>query len=247
MKRFKQYLISLYYLLKALGQKIKGDAIGSVIYQIKGRNLSYLSDQSLFDLNSAIVEIENQHIEGELIEAGCALGGSAVVIARSKSKDRPFIVFDTFEMIPPPTDKDGSDVHERYDLIKSGKSQGINGAMYYGYRDDLKEFVQTNLARFGTPIEEYNIELVKGLFEDTMELKQPIALAHIDCDWYESVMTSLHKIVPNLSVGGRIIMDDYYSWSGSRQATDDFFTDKKDRFKFESKSEILHIIRTAND
>jgi len=247
MKRLKQYLISLYYWFKAVYSKLLSRDTEALVYRIKSKNLSYLSDRSLLDLSQAIIDIENQGIEGEFIEAGCALGGSAVLIARSKSKARAFSIYDTFEMIPPPTDKDGDDVHNRYEIIKSGKSGGINGAQYYGYRSNLLDYVKTNLSSFGRPADEHNIQLIKGLFENTMHLDKPIALAHVDCDWYESVMTSLNQIVPNLTVGGRIIMDDYYSWSGSRKATDDFFADKKEKFTFESKSGILHIIRTTGD
>ena len=46
-------------------------------------------------------------------------------------------VYDVFGMIPPPGEKDGADVHQRYATIAGGASKGIGGETYYGYRDDL--------------------------------------------------------------------------------------------------------------
>ncbi|MFN9838368.1 MAG: hypothetical protein ACK56L_20095 [Pseudanabaena sp.] len=39
-----------------------------------------------------------------------------------------------------------------------------------------------------------NISLVKGFFEDHLIIDKPVVLAHIDCDWYDSVSTSLERI-----------------------------------------------------
>ena len=66
------------------------------------------------------------------------------------------------------------------------------------------------------PVGEHNVELVRGLFEDTIDLDEPVAFAHLDGDWYESTMTCLERIAPLLVPGGRIVLDDYYTWSGCR-------------------------------
>jgi O-methyltransferase len=76
-------------------------------------------------------------------------------------------------------------------------------------------------------VEENRVDLVKGRFEDTLELDgPPVAFAHLDGDWYESTMTCLTRIAPRLSVGGRIVIDDYYTWSGCRRAVNDYFKDR---------------------
>lgn len=219
---------------------IKGK-IPSSIYKVKAKKLTYLSTESLFDLSQAVQDLDNQEVEGEIIEAGCALGGSSIIISQSKSKERGFKIYDVFDMIPNPTDNDGEDVHQRYDVIKGGDAVGINGDRYYGYTENLINIVSDNLTRFGTPPETNNIELVKGLFEDTLHPTQKISLAHIDCDWYDPVKLCLERITPNLSVNGKLIMDDYYDWSGCRDATDDFFKDKKDQYSFDSVNNKLHI------
>jgi asparagine synthase (glutamine-hydrolysing) len=67
--------------------------------------------------------------------------------------------------------------------------------------------VEGNFAKEGVPVEENNVHLIKGLFQNTMEVDGPVALAHIDSDWYESVMTCLTRIEPNLISGGVLIIN----------------------------------------
>lgn len=116
--------------------------------------------------------------------------------------------------------------------------------MYYGYRDNLKELVETNFKQLLNinNLSECNIELIKGLFEDTMHLEENIAFAHIDCDWYDSVYVCLDRIVPKLVMGGAIVVDDYYAWSGCKKAVDDYFQDKRQGYYFFHTSR-LHIIK----
>ena len=240
MKQIKFKIVQFYYYSLAALSAIKGK-IPSSIYKVRAKKLTYLSTKSLFDLSRAVQELDRQKVNGEIIEAGCALGGSSIIISQSKSTNRAFKIYDVFDMIPNPTANDGDDVHQRYDVIKDGDAVGINGDKYYGYTENLIKVVSDNLTQFGTAPETNNIELIKGLFEDTLHPSQQIALAHIDCDWYDPVKLCLERITPNLSVNGKLIMDDYYDWSGCRDATDDFFKDKKDKFSFESINNKLHI------
>lgn len=217
------------------------DPVQSAIFGVKAQRLTYLSRDALAGLSTAVKEIEGLHIPGDIIETGSALGGSAVILALSKAKERKLEIYDVFGMIPEPSENDGSDVHQRYDVIKKGEAVGIQGDEYYGYKDDLVETVTQNIESFGPKLKEDNIKLVKGLFEDTLMPESEVALAHIDCDWYDSVMVSLQRIAPKLSVGGKFIMDDYFDWSGCRDATDDFFQDLKDQYSFETIGNKLHI------
>jgi asparagine synthase (glutamine-hydrolysing) len=136
-----------------------------------------------------------------------------------------------FGMIPPPSEKDGKAEHERYQKIVSGESTGIRGDHYYGYERDLKKIVEQNFKQEGIHLEENNIELIEGKFQDTMKINEPIALAHIDCDWYDSVYYCLEQILPNLSPGGVIILDDYYHWESCKNATNDFLAQYSGKYK----------------
>ena len=71
---------------------------------------------------------------------------------------------------------------------------------------------------------------------------EPVALAHIDGDWYNSVKVCLDRIAPRLVPGGVLVIDDYDAWSGCRKAVDEWFAGKDDRFEF-VRRERLHIER----
>lgn len=213
-----------------------------IIEAVLSDSLTYLDHDALYDLYQSVTKIECDEIPGILIEAGCALGGSAIVMAAAKSKSRPLFIYDVFGLIPPPDHNDGVDVHQRYEQIISGKSEGIGGNKYYGYEDNLIDKVINNFEHLGFRTEENNVQLVSGLFQETLHIRQDVTLAHIDCDWYESVITCLKQITPYLVHGGRFIIDDYDDWSGCRSAIDEYFSDKKDQYSFIHKSR-LHIIR----
>jgi lipopolysaccharide biosynthesis glycosyltransferase len=216
-------------------------ALESVIGAVIREHLSYLDAVSLRTLAATVRSIEAAEIDGIIIETGTALGGSAITMAAAKSTARRMRIYDVFAMIPPPSEMDGPDVHRRYAAITSGKSKGILGETYYGYRNDLMTEVTESFSRRGLEIGENNVELIQGLFEDTLVVDEPVALAHLDGDWYASTMTCLARIAPRLSVGGRIVLDDYDTWSGCRTAVNEYFAGRPG-FRFEHRGR-LHIVR----
>jgi predicted O-methyltransferase YrrM len=195
-----------------------------LITQVRDEKLTYLESEALWDLRQRAKCAEAQGIPGAIVEAGCALGGSAIVLARSKSPGRQMYVYDVFGMIPPPSDRDGDDVKQRYATIVAGTSEGIGGQRYYGYESDLLAKVEANFDRFNVNPSGHNIHLVRGLFQETMHPDWPVALAHIDGDWYESVKVCLDRLWPAMSDGGVIVVDDYDSWTGCRRAVDEFIS-----------------------
>lgn len=219
----------------------------ALVDQIRDQKLTYLPVFRLAAIIDTCQKIEQQKLEGRFMEAGCALGGSSVLISRIKNPSRPLDVYDVFGMIPPPTEKDGADVIERYETIRQGKATGIDGDKYYGYEENLKDVVRETLERFGTTEEKDNVSLIEGLVQDTMQVNDPVAFAHIDVDWYDPVMCCLERIVPHLVVGGSVILDDYDAWSGCREATDAYFKEKAnaDHFAFDTSLGSMKVTRTA--
>lgn len=214
-----------------------------IIEEVLNKKLTYLNAEALEELITEVDRCNN--VEGIIVETGCALGGSSICIACAK-KDKRLCVYDSFGMIPAPSGRDGEDAHQRYDTIFKGESQGIDGNEYYGYQKNLYEKVESNF-RSALNIDNLNergIYLVKGFYEDTLHINEKIAFAHIDCDWYESVKISLQEIVPNLSVNGVIVIDDYFTWSGCKTAVDEYFTNNKEKFEFIKKSR-LHVVRKS--
>jgi asparagine synthase (glutamine-hydrolysing) len=201
--------------------KLRSRAERKLIKKIYAAKLTYLSKPKLQNLITTCKEIERKNIPGIFIEAGCALGGSSILISKFKAKKRPFFIYDVFGMIPSPTEADTKDVHDRYSEILAGKSKGIDGDEYYGYRENLYDIVKSNLQSFGISEKSDSISLIKGLLQETMIINQPVAFAHIDVDWYEPVLVTLERIYPHISVGGSIILDDYHDWGGCKKAVDE--------------------------
>ena len=199
-----------------------------LISNIRAKKLTYLSEKKLASIATTCYSIERSNLAGLFVEAGCALGGSSILMASIKEKGRPLFIYDVFGMIPPPTKDDPNEVHERYQTIVSGESQGLGGDTYYGYQESLINVVKSNFVEFGVDCGRQNVSLVKGLVQETLHVDGPVALAHVDVDWYEPVKTCLERLYPSLVVGGSIILDDYNDWGGCRKATDDYLRDLVD-------------------
>lgn len=193
-----------------------------LVARVCSEGLTYLPMQKIAKVLSAIRAIESAGVAGRFIEAGCALGGSSILIASAKSSARRFSVHDVFGMIPPPGPEDPEDVHRRYETIKSGQARGLAGKSYYGYRDGLRGEVERHFQRHGINAEKNCVEFIEGLVQDTLQVQEPVAFAHIDVDWHEPVKVCLERIHPHLTSGGCIILDDYNDWGGCRKAVDDF-------------------------
>jgi len=217
------------------------DDLERTIAQVRTENLTFLRPAYLRDLAQVVLDLERDRVPGTIVEAGTALGGSAIVLAAAKSTARSMKVYDVFGRIPEPGERDGADVHKRYQRIASGEATGVGGDTYYGYRDDLYSEVTDSFARHGVGVDGHNVELVKGLFEDTIDLDEPVAMAHLDGDWYDSTMVCLQRLAPLLVPGGRIVLDDYYQWSGCRRAVDDYFAGR-DEFEPQWRAK-LHVVR----
>lgn len=216
-----------------------------LIKNIKAKKITYLSEEKLACIVTTINSLKQTKIEGAFIEAGCALGGSTVLIGKCKNRNVPLFVYDVFGLIPAPTEQDTKDVHERYEVIVSGKSTGIGGDEYYGYQKKLYETVISNLEFFGLDCQEDSITLIKGLLQETMVIKQPVAFAHIDVDWYEPVKFCIESICPKLVLGGSVIFDDYYDWGGCRKAVDEYLRTVVGQFALDGSAGGMKITRIS--
>jgi hypothetical protein len=98
------------------------------------------------------------------------------------------------------------------------KKDGINTWMY----SPIEE-IRANVYSTGYPEDKF--VFVKGKVEDTIpsEVPESIAILRIDTDWYESTYHQLVHLFPLLSPGGVLIIDDYGSWQGCREACDRYF------------------------
>jgi asparagine synthase (glutamine-hydrolysing) len=148
-----------------------------------------------------------------------------VIAGIAIEQGRTYHGFDVFGTIPPPTsDKDDDKSKQRYEVIAAGRSKGLGGDQYYGYRDDLYEEVCRTFSRYGRSVDGSMIVLHKGLFEDAWPAYRgrAVAFAHIDCDWYDPVKFCLESVAKRMGRNARIVIDDYHDYGGCRVATDEF-------------------------
>ncbi len=206
----------------------KPDGPSAFASELRSEGLTYLSHTKLMRLEALFEDLDKERVVGSYAEFGIALGGSGILIAKAAQKRQArFFGFDVFGMIPEPTSEKDDDVsRERYSVIASGQSKGIKGGQYYGYVDDLYSQVCTNFEKHGVAVDGKAISLVKGLFEDTVPHVDlaPLALAHLDCDWYDPVRYCLHHLADVIVEGGAIILDDYHHYDGCKIATDEFLS-----------------------
>jgi len=157
-------------------------------------------------------ELDCQGIPGDLVTCGVYRGGSAAVLAGANIKSgvqRKSWLFDSFQGLPEPTERDGFEAQETY---------------YKGWCGAGEDEVRRLFARLG--LMSSNVHIVRGWFEDTLPRAplQQIALLHIDADWYDSMRICLTTLFDRVQPNGVIVLDDYGRWEGCRNATSDFFS-----------------------
>jgi O-methyltransferase len=160
-------------------------------------------------------------IPGAVVECGVWRGGSMQAAARTLlaagDTSRELYLFDTFEGMPPPTDKDlRRDGESAADLLARRDKDSPIWAV--ATLSDVQEgFTQV-------PYPAERVHFVQGLVEDTVPAKAPeeISILRLDTDWYASTRHELEHLYPRLVSGGVLLIDDYGWWQGSREAVDEF-------------------------
>lgn len=196
---------------------------GPLARRIRRDDLTYLPYQRLRSLRKSAREV--CRVPGVVVECGIALGGSGILLAIELA-DREFHGYDVFGAFPPPGLDDPPEAHAQYQVIASGQAEGIGRHEFSGYMPDVYEHVMNSFARYSVPVGD-RVHLYKGLVEDTFRPEWPIALAHIDCDWYDPVKICLERIASHLQPGARVVLDDYYDFGGCKKATDEFLSSTK--------------------
>ena len=218
--------------------------IPHIAKRVVAQKLTYLSDAKLRSLFDSIHQVKANGVAGDFVEFGVALGGSAICIASELDGARRFCGFDVFGTIPPPGEKDGAKPQKRYETIAAGQSKGIAGDTYYGYVPDLLTAVKANFAAFGIDADDVRIRLIPGRYEESLADQPifPVAFAHIDCDWYESVRACLNHLRACMSPGGIAVVDDYNDWPGCELAVDEF-SKSQDDFRIVRKKPHAVLVR----
>jgi len=217
--------------------------VAKTIDRVLAEHLTYSELPALLDLAEAMLEAERSGRPGCVIEAGTAYGGSALVLAAAKRPERPLHLYDAFGPFPAPGAGDPEDAHRRHAEIAGGEATWLGGRPFYSYVDDLVDHLQRSFADFGLDPDANNVTFVQGLIEERLEVEEPVALAHVDCDWFDPVVACLERIGPWVATGGRIVIDDYDDWQGARRAVDEYVSAHAD-FEPRRRSR-LQLVRTA--
>jgi O-methyltransferase len=174
----------------------------------------------LFGLVEATRYITRRGIPGDIVECGVWRGGSmqavALTLIEQGATDRRLHLFDTFEGMPPPTEKD------RREHVTAEELLAQHDKDHRVWAVAALEDVQEAMEETGYPLD--LVHYSKGLVEDTIpgEAPEQISLLRLDTDWYESTRHELVHLYDRLSPGGVLIIDDYGDWQGARLATEEF-------------------------
>ncbi len=193
-------------------------------------NHTMTSPERIFSLIEAILYIEKNKIEGDIVECGVWKGGSMMAVAETLKKtgnfSRNLYLYDTYEGMPPPSehDKDYSG-KSAGELLNSDPDREKNLVWAYSALNIVKEGMRST----GYP--DIKTKYVQGKVEETIPATIPtkIALLRLDTDWYESTKHELEHLFPLLVDGGVLILDDYGHWQGARKAVDEYFEKNKPR------------------
>mmetsp|Transcript_15835 Transcript_15835/g.36322 ORF Transcript_15835/g.36322 Transcript_15835/m.36322 type:complete len:336 (+) Transcript_15835:205-1212(+) len=187
-----------------------------------GGDWTYLGDtmtgwKRIDNVWELLKNVVNEDIPGDYIETGVWRGGSSVfargVLNAFGEKDRQSYVCDSFAGLPP----GDRDLHKRdkdWDLM-------------HWYLAVPDEIVAQNFQKYG--LLDHNVIFAKGFFNETMpQIKKyhpptrKFSVMRLDGDMYESTVDVLYNLYDKLSIGGYVIMDDWFGFP-SKVACEDFF------------------------
>mgnify|MGYP001360338876 CR=1 FL=1 len=190
----------------------------------------------LYRLVDLIFEINKAKIEGSIVECGVFKGGCMMIMAISQlifDSDRDLYLYDTFEGMTAPSEKDGEFRINNYKKIMAGELKFD----YDNHHNEQKwVYCDIDIVKKNMQITKYpdkKVHYVKGDVVKTLHDNVPdkIAFLRLDTDFYESTKKELDVLYPKLEVGGIMIVDDYFSYKGSRLATDEFLETHRDNLE----------------
>lgn len=186
------------------------------------------SVQRLVALCDAVQYVVRNQIPGDIVECGVWRGGSMMAIARTliqaDDQSRHLYLFDTYEGMTPPSDKDISAQGESASNLLHNEDKEDPQSVWCVAPIDGVRRVMGSIG-----YESSKVHFIKGRVEETLPSMAPerISLLRLDTDWYESTLHEMEQLFPRLSKGGVLIIDDYGHWQGARQAIDEYIKENK--------------------
>jgi O-methyltransferase len=186
------------------------------ILQIKPK-YTMVTNPNLVGLYTLVNQANRQGLPGDIVECGVWNGGSAALMGAACFYDEPrkprtIWLFDSFQGLPEPEEKDGDKAQNGY---------------FTGYCKGDQPKVRDAFRKLGLSEDIY--EITPGWFDETLQHApiEEIALLHIDADWYDSVLTVLDAFYDKVVSGGMVVFDDYGYWEGCQQAVQEFINSRR--------------------
>lgn len=183
----------------------------------------------LSNIEDCIRVINDEKIEGDLIETGVWRGGAVIfmkaVLNELGITDKIVWLADSFQGLPKPKNNyeadQVSDLHKQRILTVSRKEVEANFRLY-DVLDDKVRFIE-------------------GWFDETLPNApiEKLSLLRLDGDLYESTIIALENLYPKLSVGGFVIIDDFNAFQFCKKAVLDY------RMSHKIEEEIIEIDKEA--
>ena len=196
------------------------------------KNYTMITIDAAFENYKIINYLENNNIQGDIIECGVWKGGSCMLMAKTLQKrnntSRHIWLFDTFDGMSEPTEKDvgvrdNQSAKKMLDNMKE-TSNYISGDT--GWCEAQLEEVEHNL--YSTKYPQENLHFIKGFVEETIpkyaDQIQQIGFLRVDTDWYDSTKVELEFLYPKIVNKGVFVSDDYYAWRGAQIAVDEYYS-----------------------
>lgn len=165
-------------------------------------------------------------LDGDVCEFGVCQGHTSALLAHEiMTTNKRLWLFDSFEGLPKPTDKDVL----LDDIFNLGSMASYEGHMACGV-----ESVKARLAEVGFP--EERAVIVPGFIEEVIaraEMPKRVCLAYVDFDFYQPIRTALDFLHGVLPPGGAVVVDDYGFFSaGAQTAVDEFLAEHPGGYRF---------------
>ncbi len=164
--------------------------------------------QRLDNLQFCIIDVITNNVEGDLIETGVWRGGATIfmraILKAYAISNKVVWVADSFQGLPAPDKNYPAD--KNLDL------------------SDVKilavplEDVQANFKKYNLLDEQ--VKFLKGWFKDTLPTApiNKLSILRLDGDLYESTIQALNYLYPKLSIGGYVIIDDFFAAQQCKEA-----------------------------
>ncbi len=170
-----------------------------------------MTHEGMLNIYWLVYLIIQSGIEGDVVEIGCYDGMTSILISnviRIHNSNKKLYLYDSFEGL-----QDFSEYDQNLFLTLG----------------DCK----TNIVQLINNYKKFKVTLpriIVGNIHDTLPKKLPdkISLVHLDLDLYSPTLFSLKTIIPRLSKGAIVILDDYDNPAvpGVKHAVEKFFNKK---------------------